>query len=355
VSATGTDVVVVGAGVAGLAVAAALHERGVDVALFEARERVGGRLLSSAPSGERRLDLGATWFWPNERRVRSLVDALGVAHFAEHPAGDAMYHAGGRAQRLEGNPLDTASHRFSDGADSLALALADRLPTGAIALAAPVRRVEHDAERLVVVADRCTMRATQVVIALPPALAVSAIEFVPGLPEPLARVAASTPVWMGSTTKVVVRYPNRFWRDRGLAGSAISHVGPIRELHDISGPAGSPPALFGFVTGPADAPTVGADDVIAQLVEIFGPDAAHPTDVAIQDWRREPWTSPPMDSRLDDYRTYGHAVYQRPSWDGRLHWSSTETATDSPGHIEGALAAAERTVEAILVARHRAR
>lgn len=354
-SATDTDVVVVGAGVAGLSVAAALHERDVDVALFEARQRVGGRLLSSAPPGQRRLDLGATWFWPNERRIRSLVEALGVAHFAEHHTGDALYHVGGGAQRLEGNPLDTASHRFSDGADSLTFALAGRLPAGAVTLGAPVRRVEHDAGRLVVVADQCTMRAAQVVIALPPALAVSAIEFVPGLPEPLAGVAASTPVWMGSTTKVVVRYPNRFWRDQGLAGSAISHVGPIRELHDISGPEGSPPALFGFVTGSADAPTVAADAVIAQLVDIFGPDAALATDVAIQDWRREPWTSPPMDSRLDDYRTYGHAAYQRPAWDGRLHWSSTETATDSPGHIEGALAAAERTVEAILGARNRAR
>jgi monoamine oxidase len=208
--------------------------------------------------------------------------------------------------------------------------------------------VEHGDDRLVVEAGRSSVRTTHVVIALPPVLAVSRIEFVPGLPEPLAAVAASTPVWMGSTTKVVLRYPTRFWRARGLAGSAISHVGPIRELHDISGPGGTPAALFGFVTGPADAPTVDARAVIAQLVEIFGPDAALATDVSIQDWRHESWTSPPLNDRLDDYRTYGHAVYQRPSWEGRLHWSSTETSTDSPGHIEGALAAAERTVEAVL-------
>ena len=109
------------------------------------------------------------------------------------------------------------------------------------------------------------------------------------------------------------------------------------------------------MTGPLDAPTVDAPAVIAQLVEIFGPDAAQATDVSIQDWRRETWTSPPLHDRLDDYRTYGHVVYQRPSWNGRLHWSSTETATDAPGHIEGALAAAERTVQAILGARDRAR
>lgn len=345
---TGTDVAVVGAGIAGLAVAAGLHERGVGALVLEARERVGGRLLSSGPPGERRLDLGATWFWPHERRVRALVDALDVVCFAEHPMGDAMYHVGGGAQRLDGNPLDTASFRFEHGADSLAFALADRLPDDAVTLGTPVRRVERHDERLVVVAEGRAVRATHVVIALPPALAVSAIDFVPGLPGPLANVAAATPVWMGGTTKVVVRYRTRFWRQQGLAGSAISHVGPIRELHDISGPDGDPPALFGFVTGPPDGPTVTADAVVAQLVEIFGSDAAAPTDVSIKDWRRESWTSPPAASRLDDYRTYGHGVYRQPAWTGRLHWSSTETAADSPGHIEGALAAAERTVDAIL-------
>lgn len=354
-NATGTDVVVVGAGVAGLAVAAALHEREVDAIVLEARRRVGGRLLSSSPAGQRRLDLGATWFWPNEHRVRSLVGALDVEWFAEHPIGDALYHAADGVQRLDGNPLDTASYRFADGADSLAFTLVDRLPAGAITLGAPVRRVERSDDQLLVETERSSIRALQVVIALPPALAVSSIEFVPDLPEPLAGVAASTPVWMGSTTKVVVRYPTRFWRAHGLAGSAISHVGPIRELHDISGPEGSPAALFGFVTGALDAPTVDSRAVIAQLVDIFGPDAAHATDVAIQDWRHETWTSPRLPDRLDDYRTYGHPVYQRPWWEGRLHWSSTETATDSPGHIEGALAAAERTVDAILRSRDPAR
>lgn len=347
-SANGTDVVIIGAGVAGLAVATSLHERGVDVRTFEARQRVGGRLLSSAPSGQRRLDLGATWFWPNERRVRALVDRLGVDVFSEHPFGDALYHAPGGTERLDGNPLDAVSFRFGHGADSLALALADRLPAGSVVCGAAVQRVEARDGQLVVVAGDHSVPAAHVVIAVPPALAMSTIDVVPGLPDPIARVAAATPVWMGAITKVVVRYPTRFWRDRGLAGSAISHVGPIRELHDISGPGGDPPALFGFVTGPTGSRTVDAGDVIAQLIEIFGPDAANATDVAIQDWRREVWTSPPSTSRLDDYRTYGHAVYQQPSAGGRLHWSSTETATDAPGHIEGALAAAERTVDAIL-------
>ena len=45
--------------------------------------------------------------------------------------------------------------------------------------------------------------------------------------------------------------------------------------------------------------------------------------------------------------TYGHRWYQEPAADGRLHWASTETAPNAPGHIEGAIAAAERAVTAI--------
>ena len=71
----------------------------------------------------------------------------------------------------------------------------------------------------------------------------------------------------------------RFWRERGLAGSAISHAGPMRELHDMSGPDGAPPALFGFVPG-GSAPVI-VQDVVDQLVAIFGPEAAAPTDITI--------------------------------------------------------------------------
>jgi len=49
-----------------------------------------------------------------------------------------------------------------------------------------------------------------------------------------------------------------------------------------------------------------------------------------------------------EYGMFGHPVYQRPALEGRLHWSWTETAQAFAGHIEGALAAAERTSTAIL-------
>ncbi|MFF4829619.1 FAD-dependent oxidoreductase [Streptomyces sp. NPDC001312] len=70
----------------------------------------------------------------------------------------------------------------------------------------------------------------------------------------------------------------------------------------------------------------------------------------MQNWNAEHWTAPPTAHRLTDYSLFGHPLYQQPALDGRLHWASTETATDHPGHIEGALAAGERAAQAVLSA-----
>lgn len=61
-------ILIVGGGLAGLTAARLLHRAGVEFKLLEARERLGGRILSvdatGEPSGDG-FDLGASWFWPD--------------------------------------------------------------------------------------------------------------------------------------------------------------------------------------------------------------------------------------------------------------------------------------------------
>ena len=59
-NAQGLTVIVVGAGVAGLAAARQLHDAGAQVIVLEARDRIGGRTTSVERSGAV-LDLGASW------------------------------------------------------------------------------------------------------------------------------------------------------------------------------------------------------------------------------------------------------------------------------------------------------
>jgi monoamine oxidase len=348
------DVIVVGAGVSGLATADQLApERPVIV--LEADSRVGGRLRSVDG-----LDLGASWFWPGEHRVATLVDELNIPTHPQYLDGDALHEAPDGVVRLDGNPIDVPSARFSRGADDLTAALRRRLGGRCgsdLWLDSHVQAIEWDGagDRPLTVTvtpatgDHArTIRASHVVLAVPPALAAATIEFRPSLGE-LHELAMGTPVWMGTTTKAVARYATTFWRDAGLSGSAISHLGPLGEIHDLSGPGGRPAALFGFAPTTARSSNDGAA-VLAQLVRLFGPSAADPLELHLADWRRAPLTSPVGTADSTDYSTYGDPRYHRPAFGGRLHWSSTETSAVAPGHIEGALAAAERTVEAIRTA-----
>ncbi len=342
------DVVVVGAGIGGLAAARKLCAQGLSVAVLEARDRAGGRLLSTSESSIR-LDLGATWFWPNEPRITELIKDLGLASFPQYISGDAMYETTEGTQRLVGNPIDVPSGRFLNGAQELAQVIAKELPSGVVRFDQPVSRILATRDEIQAHTPSGIFTADNLILAVPPALAVSSIKFNPVLPGKLFELSKNTPVWMGAITKVVAQYSEPFWRSDGLSGSAISYVGPMREIHDMSGPEGDPAALFGFAPSmTVGEPTVTAEKVLDQMSALFGPNAAKPEQFFISDWRQERFTSPPGVERLNSYELFGHSLYATPALGGRLHWASTETATENPGHIEGALAAAIRAANAVI-------
>ncbi|MFH7333905.1 flavin monoamine oxidase family protein [Streptomyces sp. KHY 26] len=345
------DVVVIGAGASGLAAATVLHAAGRDVVALEARDRVGGRLLSAPVSNpERALDLGATWFWDGEERVRTLTMLSGIETFDQHLAGDTLLQEATGTRRLTGNLLDAPSRRFAAGSQGIATALAATLPAESLRLGTPVTAVHPNGQGgLDVLTATGTLHTEHVVLAVPPALALERIDFGDALPADLVRLARSTPVWMGAVVKVVAHYPCAFWREEGLAGAVFSRTGPLQEIHDMSGPDGDPAALFGFAHARTVRPGF-EQAVTAQLARLFGPAAAAPAVLHVQDWSAERWTAPSTVRHLADYALFGHHLYQRPALDGRLHWASTETATDHAGHIEGALAAGERAARSVLAA-----
>jgi len=74
-----TDVVVIGAGVAGLAAGRALHERGIDVTVVEARERIGGRILTVRDEGTSApVELGAEFVHGTAPEVTDIASDAGL-------------------------------------------------------------------------------------------------------------------------------------------------------------------------------------------------------------------------------------------------------------------------------------
>ncbi|MFS8103110.1 FAD-dependent oxidoreductase [Lentzea alba] len=242
--------------------------------------------------------------------------------------------------------MDVPARRYRSGAAALTDRLTAALPAGTLHFSTPVTAIAATDDGLDVHTPDTVHRADHVVLAVPPALALARIDLVDGLPADLVLLAESTPVWMGAVTKVVAVYEDAFWRRDGLAGAAFSRTGPLREIHDMSGPDGSPAALFGFA--PATGPGF-RQAVVGQLTDLFGP-AARCGELHVQDWSAEHWTSPRGVQFLNDYSSFGHPLYQRAALDGRLHRASTETAADQPGHVESALAGGERAAHAVLTA-----
>ena len=81
------DVIVVGAGFAGLTAARELVKRNVSTIVLEARDRVGGRVLNHPIGGGQVMDVGAQWTGPGQDHIIALGEEMGVESFATPGAG----------------------------------------------------------------------------------------------------------------------------------------------------------------------------------------------------------------------------------------------------------------------------
>jgi monoamine oxidase len=265
----------------------------------------------------------------------------------QYVQGDALFQSAGAVRRLPGNPIDGEglTFRMAQGTASLTTALAAAIAADTVQLNSAVHTVCVGQDGMAEVAyagSDSAIRARYVVLALPPALAVSRIRIQPPLSSQLHEVATRTAVWMGAITKVVAEFRSPFWRESGLNGAAVSHVGPVHELHDMSGVDGTCPALLGFAPSP-----VSREAVLAQLVALFGASTTdHLVTLTLQDWRCEEWTTP-ANALASGRAGFGHALFRVPAHDC-IWLASTETASSHAGHMEGALAAAATVGDAIV-------
>jgi monoamine oxidase len=111
------DVVIVGAGLAGLTAARAVQRRGSTAVVLEARDRVGGRTLNE-PIGEghpgKVVEVGGQWIGPGQDRIAALAREMNVETFPTHSTGQNVIEFGGKLTHYRGTIPRIGPHVLAD-------------------------------------------------------------------------------------------------------------------------------------------------------------------------------------------------------------------------------------------------
>jgi monoamine oxidase len=361
----------VGGGLAGLYAACLLERQGIhDYLLVEARKSLGGRIAYLATPSYRsaasevethdRFDLGPTWFWPDlQPEFDQLIRDLGLQRFAQFETGDTLIEntPDQPPVSVRGYANSPVSMRLMGGMSSLIDALHRTLDPRRLITGFTVRKLCAMEDHVVLTgADASgqvvSLRAEHILVAIPPRLAESTIEYDPPLPNALRDQWRRQPTWMAPHAKYVAIYPTHFWRNVGLSGEARSRTGPLGEIHDASMPGGSA-ALFGFFAIPAQQRKHWSEAELlaecrAQLMRMFGHQAERPLAEAIKDWAADPLTATVSDE--DDASHPNNRLtteIMSGPWQGRLTGIASEWSRQFPGYLAGAIEAATSGVESL--------
>lgn len=380
------DVAIIGGGLCGLALAHSLQARGRDWRLFEARERLGGRIKTARSAAGVPVDLGATWFWPaTQPAITRLVADLGLTSFEQPDDGrvlhlsdpnrapqtvaltEQMVPAADPSVAATPGAVHGGARRVAGGAAALIEALARPLPATRLRLGQRLTAlIDHgDFVELQLAQGDTTysVHARRVVLAVPPRVAEASLRFVPELAPELRAALLATPTWMATAAKAGFTYTHAFWRDGGHTGNAwVSHAqAMLAEVFDAGGPEpGAAAALAGLSalnTAQRQSFSRGRELLLeSQIVQLFGAEAADPALAGERfwhDWATEAETCSAADIAEEGFTGSGPAHHREPllaqaQWQGRLFFGGSETARQGGGYLEGALGAAARLRNALL-------
>ncbi|MCH8565555.1 FAD-dependent oxidoreductase [Nesterenkonia sp. LB17] len=438
------DVVVVGAGPAGLMAARTLQAAGRSTIVLEARDRVGGRTWSQEIDGAF-LEIGGQWVSRNQTALLELLEELGMETFTRYREGANLYldrdgvrheftsemfpapeHTVAEMQRIIGildelsafigpeepwahpmaRELDTVTfnawlrsqtedaaareniaiflaggmltkpdHAFSalqavlmatsagsfsnlvdedfildrrvvGGMQSVSEAMEARLPADSVQLSTPVRTIAWNPDGGVTVfSDRVTVRAREVIIAVPPNL-YSRISFEPPLPRLQHQMHQHQS--MGQVIKVHAVYDRPFWREQGLSGTGFGPNEVCQEVYDNTNHQDHRGTLVGFVSDEvADQMfTLTAqqrrETILRSLAAYLGEEALTPEVYYESDFGSEEWTRGAYAASFDIGGLSRYGAHQR-SAVGPLHWACSDLAAEGYQHVDGALRQGRRT------------
>lgn len=351
--------IIIGAGLSGLASAVLLSEAGKSVCVLEARTTPGGRIRSVLEPGTNKClaDLGPTWVWPMFQPViSSWLDKLNLSSFPQYETGNAVID-NGPDQNVQQIPLpgQQGSMRIEGGSQALVDALVNKLPKETIICRSKVSSVNQESDGSICIEtetkDNSRFYSKKLIVAVPPRIAKNTINWIPALPTALSNAMDMMPTWMSPHAKIAAIYDRPFWRENGLSGRIVGRTGPIVEGHDHCSEDGNVAAIWGFIGWPHDMRLAHSnalkDQVNKQLKRCFGEE---PKSIIIEDWSQDAHVTSPDDLMIPmQHPTVGSDSLRQGYFDNSVWFAGAETAQRSPGLIEGALDAANQTVKSLII------
>lgn len=403
-----STIAVIGAGFAGLAAAYRLADAGRTVTVFEARDRVGGRVWSHqlpTVSGPHVIERGGEFVLPGYQRMHALIDELGLglvetgmSYYVREP-GDSevtaadITAAGARAaeilaasgpeataedilQRLDADTelvealrsrieLSTSvrssvvtartlehvasfvplpSYRIAGGNQSLAIAIADRLGE-AVRLGTPVAKVEPAQGGGVVVTT--TAERSERFDAAIVAVPISVLRSgAVQAPTTDAREAALDGVLQGDAVKLHVPLA-----EQPPASAIMSVPGRYWTWTAIDAEGGVAPVLHGFMGSAAAIDRSGvANDPSEWLdsVQRLRPDLVIEGEALTTVWSRDPYAQGGYTAHAPSFTDADAATLEAPV--GDIHFAGEYTEPVHTGLMEGALRSGERAAQRVTAA-----
>lgn len=240
--------------------------------------------------------------------------------------------------------------RVVGGLQRVPLALAERLGE-AVMLDHDVERVRWSDEGVEVVVRDLVVSARHLVVAVPPT-AVSRIRFDP--PLPTAQREARQHQSFGLVIKVHVTYPEPFWREAGLSGTAFSPYQLVHEAYDNTNHGDPRGTLVGFVSDEraGEVSRLGALErraaILASFGAYFGERALDPSSYFESDWTSEELGHGAYASSFDLGGLTRFGPYLREPV-GPIQIGSSDVAGLGFQHVDGALRVGAEMASAVVV------